>query len=78
MELYTVYQISIITGIPIKTVYTRIKSLGVEPESKKQNENLYNKEQVDIIKNGGVIVKYVPFYHSEQFYIYESKMNTNG
>jgi len=81
---YTVKQIAAITGFSSVTVYDKIRTLKLSPESTKKGLNYYNErsfnliiKSLEMIQKGKYIVKYYPVKTIETFYIYESKMNLN-
>jgi UDP-glucose 6-dehydrogenase len=82
-EILTVKQIAAIIGYTDTTIRERIKKIGFSPEFTRKGISYYSYKIIDIIiksieikKKTEPIQLYYPVYIQEQFYIYESKMNT--
>lgn len=81
-EFLTIKQICAIIGFAESTIRERIKSIGFNPEFKRNGINYYNTKIIDLIiksieirKETKPIQLYYPIKTIETFYIYESKMN---
>lgn len=81
---YTVKQIAAITGFSSVTVYDKIRTLRLSPESTKKGLNYYNENSFRLIiklfetsQKEKSFTKYYPMKTIETYYIYESKMNLN-
>ncbi len=82
-NIYTVKQISAITGFSLSTIYEKIIKLKLHPETTKYRVNYYNEKQFSMIlmaletsPKEKSFTKFYPIKTTETFHIYESKMNT--
>lgn len=80
--IYTVKQISLITGFGILAIYEKIESLKLIPNITKDGKDFYDENSLSMIVKSLEIelksqsfTKYYPIKTTENFCIYESKMN---
>jgi len=81
-NLYTVKQISAITGFSIATIYDKITRLNLSPEITNKGLSYFDEKSFNFIIKALEIApkeksftKFYPIKTTETFYIYESKMN---